>query len=81
METMTVPAFHREINRERRRLGMSQSQLAEALGTAVHTVSRWERGVAVPEWADLVLEKVRSLRPLKKADRRYGKGGAPRKGG
>ena len=74
-----MAAFSREIKRERKRLGMSQGQLAEALGTASHTVSRWERGAAVPAWADLVLEKVRKLRPVR--EKRFGIGGRPKKKG
>lgn len=32
----------------RRRAGLTQKQLAEALGVASLTVSRWERGVSTP---------------------------------
>src|SRR5437588_814436 len=33
---------------EREKRGWSQSKIAEALGTTVRTVSRWEQGIAVP---------------------------------
>jgi transcriptional regulator with XRE-family HTH domain len=33
---------------ERQKRGWSQSKIAEALGTTVRTVSRWEQGIAVP---------------------------------
>ena len=33
---------------ERKQRGWSQTQIAEALGVSVRTVSRWELGLAVP---------------------------------
>ena len=40
----------------RRRHGLTQEQLAEALGVSRQTVSKWENGTATPE-----LEKLRAL--------------------
>jgi DNA-binding transcriptional regulator YiaG len=34
-----------ELRRVRRRLGLTQVELAKQLGTAANTVARWERGV------------------------------------
>src|SRR6266571_1618001 len=33
---------------EREQRGWSQSTIAEALGTTIRTVSRWEQGIAMP---------------------------------
>jgi DNA-binding transcriptional regulator YiaG len=38
----------REITEWRKRWGLTQVKLAQALGVDVMTVSRWERGVQVP---------------------------------
>ncbi|MHB8597227.1 MAG: helix-turn-helix domain-containing protein [Ktedonobacteraceae bacterium] len=37
------------LQRERRNRHLSQATLAEALGVSVHSISRWERGEAVPQ--------------------------------
>src|SRR5579863_75009 len=37
------------LQRERRSRHLSQATLAEALGVSVHSISRWERGEAVPQ--------------------------------
>ena len=38
------------INKLRKENNMTQEQLAEALGVSVAAVSKWERGVTVPEF-------------------------------
>lgn len=43
----------------RKRRALSQEELAEALGVSRQTVSKWERGAAVPE-----LDKLRALSEL-----------------
>ena len=43
----------------RKRRGLSQEQLAEALGVSRQTVSKWERGAASPE-----LGKLRAMAEL-----------------
>lgn len=37
----------------RKKLGMTQSELAEKIGVTFGTVSIWERGLRMPEWATL----------------------------
>jgi transcriptional regulator with XRE-family HTH domain len=43
-----------EIKERRLKLGMTQSELAEALGVALNTVSRWELGTSRPEGARML---------------------------
>ncbi|MGF0034032.1 helix-turn-helix domain-containing protein [Bariatricus sp. SGI.154] len=43
-----------KITRERRRLGMSQEQLADRLGITRQSVSKWEAGTSTPEISKLV---------------------------
>ena len=43
-----------QIKERRSKLGMTQSELAEALGVAVNTVSRWELGTSPPEGARML---------------------------
>lgn len=38
-----------EIKTRRNKLGLTQSELAERLGVATNTVSRWELGTSEPE--------------------------------
>jgi DNA-binding transcriptional regulator YiaG len=60
----------RDIRAARKRMGVSQAGLADALGVDVMTVSRWERGVRLPARAVYLaishLEHVMSLPRRKK---------------
>ena len=48
-----------ELKLRRERLGMTQDELASALGVKMMTVSRWERGVhPIPRHISLALESV-----------------------
>lgn len=40
----------RFIAEQRRRLGLTQAQLAEALDVSNKTISRWERGINLPDY-------------------------------
>jgi transcriptional regulator with XRE-family HTH domain len=50
-----------ELREERRRLGMTQAQLADQLGVSRVTVTRWEGGVTIdqPRMLILALESIR----------------------
>jgi transcriptional regulator with XRE-family HTH domain len=50
-----------ELREERRRLGMTQAQLADHLGVSRVTVTRWEGGVTIdqPRMLILALESIR----------------------
>lgn len=47
--------FGKRISVLRRKAGLSQTDLAEKLGVTSQTVSKWERGNAIPD-IDLLLE-------------------------
>ena len=51
MDPVKVGSF---IRRQRAAAGMTQAELAEALGLTVQSVSRWERGAALPDTAVLL---------------------------
>jgi transcriptional regulator with XRE-family HTH domain len=63
-----------DIRRERENLGLTQGQLAELLGVALNTVSRWETGQRTPH--PLVLKAIQTVfaevREAKAKKRRYG---------
>ena len=65
-----MASFNVTIKAARKRLGMSQSQLAEALGVTVTTISRWERGERAPHMPGLIVKAVEALKPP--ADKRFG---------
>ena len=48
-----------DIRRERESLGLTQGQLAEILGVALNTVSRWELGQRTPH--PLVLKAIQTV--------------------
>ena len=48
-----------EFKRRRRRLGLTQAQIAEQLGVAWNTVARWEMGIRrIPEMAVRLLGRL-----------------------
>ncbi len=52
---------HTEIVSRRRRMGLSQTELAAALGVHWNTLARWERGelaVARPVWLKAMLDVI-----------------------
>ena len=58
-----------ELKQRRERLGLTQVQLAETLGYASNTVSRYETGtLGIPKYIELVLEalEARQIEKLKK---------------
>ena len=57
-----------EVKRIRKRLGLTQAELAKELGVTRVSVARWEIGMyAVPEMAARLLERlVRERRPMKR---------------
>ena len=59
-----------ELRQRREGLGMTQEQLANALGVNTMTVSRWERGVrSIPPHLTLALEAI-EIKEKKKSDRK-----------
>jgi len=44
----SFPRYPNEISRYRKQLGLTQSELAEALGVAKETVTAWECGYVLP---------------------------------
>lgn len=51
--TMKLPE---KIQRERKKMGLSQEKLAEKIGVSRQAITKWENGLASPE-----LEKIVSL--------------------
>lgn len=51
-----------ELKKQREKLGLSQRELAEALGVDVGTISRWERGARTPpKYVALALEALERI--------------------
>ena len=76
-----MDTFADQIKKHRKRLGMSQSQLAEALEVHALTISAWEMGRQVPSMKAAVLMMLTQLKPLPKGKRRQGKMGRPKSKG
>lgn len=56
----------KEVKKAREKMGLSQRKLAEALGVATMTVSRWERDFqAPPKHVELALAELKR-RPVKR---------------
>ena len=68
--------FAERVKRERKRLGMSQVQLAKALGVGWQTIHRWEHGHP-PQMPQAVVMLLRNLKPLPKKMQRFNKKGRP----
>ena len=73
-----MPDFGKRLRALRVGLGYTQTQMAEALGTTLRTVQRWEGGDGTPHLAELVLEKIASL-PKAKEPRAGRPGRKPRR--
>jgi transcriptional regulator with XRE-family HTH domain len=57
-----------ELQRKRKRMGLSQGQLADELGVDLGTVSRWEREArTIPPFLHLALEALAARRKAAKA--------------
>jgi transcriptional regulator with XRE-family HTH domain len=55
-----------ELRQRREGLGMTQEQLARALGVNTMTISRWERGVrSIPPHLSLALEAIETKQKKK----------------
>lgn len=54
-----------KIQRERKKMGLSQEKLAEKIGVSRQAITKWENGLASPE-----LEKIVSLWRRSSPDRR-----------
>ena len=50
-----------EIRQTRQQLGFTQGQLAQRLGVALNTVSRWENGTSKPEGEGMIRLALRQL--------------------
>lgn len=66
-----IAAMAARIKALRRTTRLSQTQLAERLGTRQSVVSRWEKGKHIPD--DVFIEKLAELSGLSTAQFRYGK--------
>ena len=58
-------SFAEEIKAVRYDKGLTQDQMAEALGVKVLAIRRWEAGAAVPHYAALLLRTAKGLRKAK----------------
>jgi transcriptional regulator with XRE-family HTH domain len=59
-----------ELREKRKALGMTQAQLAKALGVNIMTVSRWERGLrSIPPHLPLALEAIEAKQKKKVSKR------------
>lgn len=57
---MTTGWDNHRIRNLREQLGLSQERFAERVGVSVRTVSRWEKGSAIPK-SLVVIEKLEQL--------------------
>jgi transcriptional regulator with XRE-family HTH domain len=55
-----------ELRRERRRLRMTQAELGRALGVAVNTIAKWERGDQAIRHPKMLRLAIGTLKPLDK---------------
>jgi transcriptional regulator with XRE-family HTH domain len=54
------------LRRRRERLGLTQAELAEAMGVAWNTIARWETGQRrIPKMATILLRYLESDRQIK----------------
>jgi Helix-turn-helix len=61
-----------QLRKERKRLGLSQAKLADALGVTANTVARWERGemnVAQPQLVGSALHNLKEIESMSSYDR------------
>lgn len=58
------------IKEARKKAGLTQKGMSEALGIPQHTIENWEMGLrSCPEWAErLIIEKLERIAEEKKAD-------------
>ncbi len=75
-----MEGFATKLKSERKRLGMSQSQLAEVLDVAPLTISRWERGDVEPHVPGAILKALSTMNALARDKRRFNRGGRPAAG-
>src|SRR5688572_6889430 len=53
MDTSTSLQFHQKVQHLRKRLGLSQEELAARLGLSFATINRWEAGRSKPQRVQL----------------------------
>jgi transcriptional regulator with XRE-family HTH domain len=61
-----------ELRKERKRLGLSQAKLADALGVTANTIARWERGemnIAQPKLVEAALQNLKEIESMSSYDR------------
>lgn len=71
----SIMNFGKELKKRRKKLGMSQKQLADELGIYVMTISKWERGEQEPRMPKAILAFLDTLKPTK--DGRFKRPGRP----
>jgi transcriptional regulator with XRE-family HTH domain len=61
-----------QLRKARKRLGLSQAKLADALGVTANTVARWERGemnIAQPQLVEAALHNLKEIESMSSYDR------------
>lgn len=51
--------INEKISKLRKMSGLTQEQLAEKLKVSRQTISKWEKGISIPDWESMV--KIRKL--------------------
>lgn len=75
MDTKT-PTFAEEVKDLRKKLSLSQAQMAERLGVEVTTINRWEKGRQRPsKLAKRILARLAKIKGVRKNDSKKGKQG------
>ena len=59
--------FSKEVRNLRKKLGITQQEIADALGVSFATVNRWENGKTVP--SSLALNQFKIFRDLQRTKR------------
>ena len=54
LEEGGVPVFHEKLRLKRKERGLSQEELASRLHVVRQTISKWEKGMSVPDSEQLI---------------------------